>query len=353
MDGVVNAITIAGRMVGRGQPCFIIAEAGVNHNGDVDMAKRLIEAAAKAGADAVKFQTFAAERLTTADAPKAGYQIRAAEDRESQRDMLRRLELSPEMHRELIGHCRRHAILFLSTPFDEESADLLDKLEVPAFKISSGEITNLPFLAHVARKGKPMIISTGMSTLAEVRTAVETVLDAGNKELALLHCVSGYPANPADVNLRAMATMGVAFQAPIGYSDHTRENDVALAAVALGACILEKHLTLDRSLPGPDHRASSEPGELAALIRGVRAVQAALGNGEKQPAAAEAEITAVARKSLVAARDIPAGSILAEEMIAIKRPGTGLPPAMRAQVVGRRAKQDIPAGAVLRQDMLA
>lgn len=350
---MVNAITIAGRLIGRDHPCFVIAEAGVNHNGDVDLAKRLVETAARAGADAVKFQTFSADRMVTADAPKAGYQIQATGAEESQRDMLRRLELSADAHRELVGHCRRHAIMFLSTPFDEASADMLEILGVPAFKISSGEITNLPFLAHVARKGKPMIISTGMSTLEDVRAAVRAVLEEGGKAFALLHCVSCYPADPADVNLRAMATMGSTFQVPIGYSDHTRGNDIALAAVALGACILEKHLTLDRSLPGPDHRASAEPHELADLVRGVRAIEAALGSGEKRPAAAEAAVAAVARKSLVARRDIPAGSIVTETMIAVKRPGTGLPPALRAQVVGRRAKQDIPSGALFHRDMLA
>jgi sialic acid synthase SpsE len=230
---------------------------------------------------------------------------------------------------------------------------MLDALGVPAFKISSGEITNLPFLAHVARKGKPMILSTGMSTLDEVRTAVRIVMEEGCKAFALLHCVSCYPADPADVNLRAMATMGMTFQVPIGYSDHARNNDVALAAVALGACILEKHLTLDRSLPGPDHRASTEPGEFAALVRGVRAIQAALGTGEKRPAGAEMPVAAVVRKSLVAARAIPAGSIVTEAMVAVKRPGTGLPPAMRAQIIGRRATRNIPEGTVLQQDMLA
>lgn len=350
---MVNAITIAGRRIGHDQPCFIIAEAGVNHNGELELALRLVEAAARAGADAVKFQTFSADLLVTADAPKAAYQRETTGGTESQRDMLHRLELSPEAHRKLMTQCQRQGIQFLSTPFDEESVDLLERLGVPAFKMSSGEITNLPFLAHVARKGKPMIISTGMATLQEVRTAVRTVLDEGNKELALLHCVSGYPADPADVNLRAMATMGTAFQVPIGYSDHTRTNDVALAAVALGACILEKHLTLDRALSGPDHRASSEPAEFAELVRGIRAIQLALGTGEKRPAKAEAAVAAVARKSLVAARDIPAGSVITEAMVAVKRPGTGLPPALRAQVIGRRARRDIPAGTLLDQDLLA
>ncbi len=352
MDGVVNEITIAGRSIGQDRRCYVIAEAGVNHNGDLSLATRLVEAAAKVGADAVKFQTFSADRLATEEAPKADYQREGTGEAESQREMLRRLELTADAHRSLIDACQQHAIQFLSSPFDEESADLLDSLNVPAFKIASGELTNLPFLAHVARKGRPIILSTGMSTLDEVRAAVRTILEEGNKTFALLHCVSCYPADPADVNLRAMATLGTTFHAPIGYSDHTRENDVALAAVALGACILEKHLTLDRSLPGPDHRASSEPHEFAELVRGIRAIQSALGTGDKRPAAAEAAVAAVARKSLVAVRNIPAGSTITAGMIAAKRPGTGLPPSLRDRVVGRRAMCDIPAGTLLREEML-
>ncbi len=353
MDRMVNGMMIAGRSIGRDRPCYVIAEAGVNHNGELSLAMRLVEAAAKAGADAVKFQTFSADRLATEGAPKADYQRQGAEETQSQREMLRRLELSAGAHRSLIDACRRHGIEFLSSPFDEESADLLDSLNVPAFKIASGELTNLPFLAHVARKGRPIILSTGMSTLDEVRAAVRTIQEEGNKTVALLQCVSCYPADPADVNLRAMATMEKAFEVPVGYSDHTRENEVALAAVALGACILEKHLTLDRSLPGPDHLASTEPREFAELIRGVRAVESALGSGEKRPAAAESAVAAVARKSLVAVRDIPAGSAITAEMIVAKRPGTGLSPSLRDRVVGRRATRDIPAGALLREDMLA
>jgi N-acetylneuraminate synthase len=348
----MNTLDIAGRTIGTNQPCFIIAEAGVNHNGDLSLAHELIDAASQAGVDAIKFQTFQAERLVTTDAPKAEYQLETTNAGESQFEMLRRLELDADAHRALIAHCRDKNILFLSTPFDETSADLLEQLGVPAFKTPSGEITNLPYLRHVARKGKPMIVSTGMAFLGEVETAVRTIEAAGNHSFALLHCVSNYPANPADINLRAMQTMARAFGVAVGYSDHTPGIEVSLAAVALGACIIEKHFTLDRSLPGPDHQASAEPAELAALVRGIRIVEAALGDGRKQPAASEANTAAVARKSLVAACDIPAGATLTETMIVLKRPGTGLPPAMREYLIGRVARVAIRAGDLLTLDMV-
>ncbi len=352
MDSVVTPIEIAGRKIGPSYPCFIIAEAGVNHNGDINLAHQLIDAAIQSGADAVKFQTFKAERLVTADAPKANYQLLATNIGESQFEMLRRLELDANAHRALIAHCRDKHILFLSTPFDEASADLLEQLEVPAFKTPSGELTNLPYLRHIARKGKPMIVSTGMAFLGEVEAAVSAIEAAGNHSFALLHCASNYPANPMDVNLRAMHIMATAFNVPVGYSDHTVGVEVALAAVALGASVIEKHFTIDRTLPGPDHRASLEPDELATLVRGIRIVEVALGHGRKKPAASEANTIAVARKSLVAAREIHAGAVLTEDMIAIRRPGTGLPPVMREHLVGRSARIAIPAGALITLDML-
>lgn|SRR5574337_759063 len=348
-----SEIWIGDRTVGAGHRAFVVAEAGVNHNGSLDLARRLVDAAVKAGADAVKFQTFKAERLVAPGAPKAEYQERTTGTAESQLDMLRGLELSPEAHRDLMAYCRAQRILFMSTPFDEESADFLDDLGVIVFKIPSGEITNLSFLAHVARKGKPMIVSTGMAGLDEVEAAVHAIEEAGNRQLVLLHCVSSYPANPAEANLRAMDTMATAFRVPVGYSDHTPGIEVALAAVALGACVIEKHFTLDRGLPGPDHQASLEPDELTALVRGVRIVESALGHGRKEPTAGELDTARVARKSLVAAVDIRKGTVVRAEMIAVKRPGTGLPPAMRSQLVGRVAKRDIPAGTVLGLEMLA
>jgi N-acetylneuraminate synthase len=301
----------------------------------------------------VKFQTFKAERMVTRDAPKAEYQKQPTDVAESQYDMLRRLELSPEIHRELLAYCDDRGILFMSSPFDEESADLLAELDVAAFKIPSGEITNLPFLAHVARKGKPMIVSTGMSYLSEVEAAVRTIEQAGNRQLVLLHCVSNYPADPADVNLTAMGTMATAFGMPVGFSDHTAGIEVPLAAVALGACVIEKHLTLERDLPGPDHRASLEPDGFAAMVLGIRTVEAALGHGRKEPAPSEANTASVARKSLVAARDIPTGTMLTEELISIKRPGTGLPPVMMPYLIGRIVRVPVPAGALMSLEMLA
>jgi len=329
-------------------PTFIIAEAGVNHNGDLGLAHRLVDVAVRAKADAIKFQTFKADRLVTRDAPKAAYQLQATDAAESQYDMLRQLELSQETHRDLITYCREKGILFMSTPFDEASAELLAELGVPIFKIPSGEITNLPFLAHVACKGKPMIVSTGMANLGEVEAAVNTIVEAGNAGLILLHCVSNYPADPADVNLRAMQTMATAFGVPVGYSDHTSGIEVALAAVALGASVIEKHLTLDRNLPGPDHLASLEPDGLSALVKGVRTVEAALGNGKKAAAASENDTALVARKSLVAACDISAGTILTRELIVAKRPGTGLSPALLDLILGKQLRQTLRANEPVR-----
>ncbi len=349
---MVTSVSIAGRPVGPGAPCFVIAEAGVNHNGRLDVAKQLIEVAARAGADAVKFQTFRAERLATANSPKAAYQRDTTNPEESQLEMLKRLELSPHDHHVLMDTATAHHLLFLSSPFDEESADLLASLDVPAFKVPSGELTNFPLLRHVARYGKPIILSTGMATLEEVKAALRVIEAAGNREIVILHCVSNYPTAPADANLRAMTTMANILGVPVGYSDHTDGIEVALAAVALGACVIEKHFTLDRSLVGPDHRASLEPMELTALVRGIRTVEHALGHGRKEPAPSEASTAAVARKSLVSARDIQAGTPLTASLITVKRPGTGLPPSMLEQLVGRRAVTDIPADTLLTLEMV-
>lgn len=344
-------VAIGNGRVGRGAPVFVIAEAGVNHNGDLNNAKRLVEAAVEARADAVKFQSFRAEQIATDSAPKAAYQLQGTSTSESQLEMLRRLELSPGAHRELQAWCHQLGIIFLSTPFDEVSADFLDELDVPAFKISSGDITNLPLLEHVARKGKPVILSTGMSNLEEVAEAVVAIQNEGCDQLILLHCVTNYPASATDINLRAMHTMAEAFQVPVGYSDHTRGIEIALAAVALGARVIEKHFTLDRDLPGPDHRASLEPAELRAMIDGIRKVEAALGDGKKAPAESELDTARIARRSLVAAENICAGSKILREMIAAKRPGTGLAPAKLSLILGRTALVDIPAGSILTREM--
>jgi len=347
----MQSIQLGNKLIGPRQPVFVIAEAGVNHNGDLKMARALIDVAVEAGADAVKFQTFRADRLATPDAPKAEYQLRTTGNEESQFEMLRRLELSTDAHRELQSYCHDRGIIFLSTPFDEEAVNLLDELGVPAFKISSGDVTNSPLLEHVAGKGKPVILSTGMSELAELIEAVSVLNTGGCETPILLHCVSNYPASAAEVNLRAMQTMRSAFDVPVGFSDHTEGIDVTLAAVALGACVIEKHFTLDRTLPGPDHPASLEPTELRELVRSIRRVETALGNGRKVPAASEIEMAKVARRSLVAARDIPAGSTLARDMVVLRRPGTGLSPATLNTLLGLRSIRDIAAGTLLDADM--
>jgi N-acetylneuraminate synthase len=331
---------------------FIIAEAGVNHNGDLNLARSLVDAAASSGADAVKFQTFRADHLASAAAPKAEYQRANTDSEETQLEMLRKLELSEADHIHIIKHCNRRQILFLSTPFDEVSANLLERLDVALFKIPSGEITNLPFLEHVAAKGKPIILSTGMATLGEVEKAVQTIQSTGNRRLALLHCVSRYPAAYAESNLRAMKTLETAFGVPVGFSDHTPGIQVPIAAAALGAQIIEKHVTLDQSLPGPDHKASITPKTLEQLIQAVRIVESALGDGRKQPSANEAAIAAIARKSLVAGHDIPAGTVLTDEMLEIKRPGTGMSPEMKSIVVGMRAATHIGAGTLFSWDLI-
>lgn len=350
---MVRPLNIAGRLVGPGQPCLVIAEAGVNHNGRLDLALELVDAAAAAGAEVVKFQTFRAEEVASPLAPKAAYQEETTGRNESQLAMLKALELAPADYGAIRDRCRERGLIFLSTPFDVASADLLAELGMPAFKVPSGELTNLPLLSHIGRQGRPVILSTGMADLDEVGVAVNALRAAGCVELALLHCVSNYPADPAQVNLRAMAALAEAFGLPVGYSDHTQGLEVPLAAVALGASIIEKHFTLDRDLQGPDHRASATVDELTALVAGVRKIQAALGHGRKEPAPDEASTRAVARRSLVAAMDIPAGALLTSAMVAIQRPGTGLAPAMLEKVLCRRAAVAIPAGTLLSLEMLA
>jgi N,N'-diacetyllegionaminate synthase len=348
----IPAIEIGGRRIGPGEPCFVIAEAGVNHNGDLGRALELVDAAVEAGADAVKYQTFSTDLLVTKNAPKAAYQAEATGADESQYEMLRQLELPPNAFREIQSYCREKQILFLSTPFDDRSAAFLNELGLPAFKVPSGEITNLPFLRTLSRYGKPLIVSTGTAYLSEVEQAVRTITSTG-VPFALLHCVSAYPADPCSVNLRAMATMAAAFRVPVGYSDHTLGLPVSLGAVALGACIVEKHFTIDRNLPGPDHRASLEPGELRELVYGIRMIEQALGDGRKRPAEVERDTARVARKSVIAARTIPAGAMITGDMLVIRRPGTGLPPDLWEQVIERTARIDIPAGTPLTWDLLA
>lgn len=331
--------------------CFIIAEAGVNHNGDFKNAVRLIDIAKESGADAVKFQTFKAEELVSSLAPKADYQKKNTAGNESHLEMIRKLELPFEDFRKLGAYCGKAGIHFMSTPFDHSSIDFLSEIEMPFFKIPSSEITNFPYLDRIARAGKPLILSTGMSTLQEVREAVSVLNSAGNKEVTLLHCTSSYPADPRDANLRALQTLKETFGLPVGYSDHTPGIEVSLAAVALGACVIEKHFTLNKTLPGPDHKASLSPEELHALVKGIRIVESSLGHGRKEPTESERNTAAVARKSLVAARDILPNTVLTHEMIAIKRPGTGIPPAKLQLFIGKRSRVAIAADTPLLPEM--
>jgi N,N'-diacetyllegionaminate synthase len=337
-------------------PCFLIAEAGVNHNGSLENALRLVGIAAAAGVDAVKFQTFSAERLVTRGAATAAYQ-KERTGTADQFSMLRALELSAEDHRRLADRCAAKGIEFLSTPFDEEAADFLVSLGCRRMKIPSGEITNLPFLRHVAAKRLPVILSTGMSDLEEVRVAVDALVEAfggglSGDALVLLHCTSSYPAPLADVNLRAMRTLAEAFRRPVGYSDHTPGILVAPLARALGAVVIEKHFTLDRSQPGPDHAASLEPTELFEWVRRIREVDVVLGAPEKKPTEAELVMRRAARRSLVLAVDVSSGRPLAREHLSIRRPGTGLAPAALESTLGRCLKRDGKAGDVVRPDDL-
>ncbi len=320
----------------------IIAEAGVNHNGDLALARQLIDVASEAGADMVKFQTFSADRLVATHAPKADYQIQTTDPGETQHAMIRRLELTRDMHEALIAHCRSREIGFFSTGFDPKSIDLLADLGLDCFKVPSGEITNLPYLRHVGRYGKPVILSTGMATLGEIEAALEVLERAGTlrDRITVLHCNTEYPTPMADVNLRAMLTIRDAFGVAVGYSDHTPGIEVAIAAVALGATVIEKHFTLDRNLPGPDHKASLEPGELRAMVAAIRNVEQALGDGIKRASASEAKNKPVARKSLVAACAIRAGEVFSESNLAVKRPGTGVSPMRWDEAMGRKAPRD-------------
>lgn len=339
-------------MVKNDQRCFIIAEAGVNHNGDLALAKQLVQAAARAGADAVKFQTFQAAHLVTADAPQAAYQARNTGVSESQFDMLKRLELPLEDFAELNRVCQAEGILFMSTAFDEDSSDFLAELGMPVFKIPSGELTNLPLLRHIARHGRPMIVSTGMGTIEEIKAAVDAIKGAGNEDITVLHCVTDYPTPPDQVNLRAMHVIQEALQVPVGYSDHTMGIEASVIAVAAGAKVIEKHFTLDCNLPGPDHKASLEPGDLAEMVRGIRRVEVLLGSGKKQPNEAELAVAKIVRRSVVARRSIPAGTVLDDTLLALRRPGTGIPPAQFDELPGRRVKHDIAAGAMVRWEDL-
>jgi len=324
---------------------LIIAEAGVNHNGDLALARQLIDVAAEAGADLVKFQTFSADRLVTTHAPKADYQIQTTDAGESQHAMIRRLELTRDMHEALIAYCRSREIRFFSTGFDPKSIDLLADLGLDCFKIPSGEITNLPYLRHVGRYGKPVILSTGMATLGEIEAALDVLEQAGTPRanITVLHCTTEYPTPMAEVNLRAMQIIHAAFGVTVGYSDHTAGIEVAIAAVAMGASVIEKHFTLDRNLPGPDHKASLEPGELKAMVSAIRNIEIALGDGIKRLTPSEARNKPIVRKSLVASQTIKEGEVFSAQNITTKRPGTGISPMRWDEVMGRISPRDFVA----------
>jgi len=341
------------RRIGVSAPVFIVAEAGVNHNGNPALARRLVDAAAECGADAVKFQTFTVDALLTREAPKAGYQVETTGAGESQREMLARLELGADRLAELRDRAGKRGLVFFSAPFDEASADALEALDVALYKVPSGEITNLPLLRHIAAKGRPIILSTGMATLEEVEQAVAAIRAAGDPPLALLHCLSAYPAPVEEVNLRAMDSLASRFGYPVGFSDHTLGIEIAVAAAARGAAIIEKHLTLDKTLPGPDHRASLDVGEFSAMVRAIRSVESALGDGVKRPMPSEADTRRVARKSLVAARALKAGERVAAGDLASKRPGTGISPAELPRVLGLRLTRDVAADEVIPWEALA
>ena len=332
---------IGNKVIGDGNSAFIIAEAGVNHNGDINIAKELVDKAIFAGVDAIKFQTFKTEKLVTGYADMAEYQKDNIGKVESQFNMLKKLELSYECFIELQQYCINKGIMFLSTPFDFESADFLASMGMEAFKISSADLTNIPFLEHIARFNKPIILSSGMSTLSEIEEAINAIYSLGNEVVAVLHCTSNYPAKLLNVNLNAMNTIKNAFKIVSGYSDHTEGITIPIAAVAMGGNIIEKHFTLDKNMEGPDHKASLSPLELKAMVQEIRNVEMALGTGIKRYNSSEVDTMKAARKSIVAARDIKAGENINLVDLDYKRPGTGLSPKFYMEIVGKRATRDI------------
>ena len=341
---MTQTLRIGERLIGPGQPCFIIAEAGSNHDGRLEQALALIDCAAECGADAVKFQSFTADRLVA----KTRHPIATLTDQFGQfgrtvHEMFLAVELPPAWLPQLRDRARARGMLFLSTPFDEISADQLDELGVPAFKVASYELVHLPLLRHLARKGKPMILSTGMADLGEIEEALEAVRAEGNEDVALLHCAIGYPAAPEDAHLAAMDTMRAAFHVPVGFSDHTLGLAVPLAAVARGASVIEKHFTLDAKAAGPDHAFAAEPATLAALVRGIREVERAIGQPEKRHQPSEELHYHRGRRSVFASVDIPLGAVITPEMVSVLRPGVGLQPKYLKLLIGRTAKRTIQA----------
>lgn len=319
---------------------YIIAEAGVNHNGNINIAKRLVDVAKEAGADVVKFQTFQADSLASKYAQKAEYQFHTTDEKETQKEMLKKLELTYDMHVELIQYCKKVGIEFLSTPFDLESIDLLEDIGMKLYKIPSGEITNLPYLRKIGRLKKTVILSSGMSTIEEIKEAVKILKESGAAGISVLHCNTQYPTPMEDVNLNAMNSIRKEVGISVGYSDHTEGIEVPVAAVAVGAEIIEKHFTLDKEMEGPDHKASLEPEELKAMVKAIRNIEKAMGNAEKKPTASEEDNIAAVRKSIVAKRRIKAGEILSDDNITTKRPGNGVSPMLWDRVKGTAARRE-------------
>ena len=348
----MRIVKIKNKLIGEGQPTFIIAEAGINHKGNPNQAKKMINIAVEIGADAVKFQTFKAKEIVTKKAPKAHYQQSIKDPHESQYQMLKKAEFTEEEWFELADFARDVDIIFFSKPSYEDAVDILVKMGVPTIKIGSGDITYITLLRRVAKTGLPIILSTGMSTLSEVEDAVNTIYAEGNKELILLHCVSNYPSAYEDTNLRAMATLKQAFQVPVGYSDHSLGIVVPIVAVSLGASVIEKHFTLDRTLPGPDHKASIEPNEFERMIKSIRTVEKALGSPIKKPVKAEIEMRKVSRKSIVANVDILEGTVITNNILTFKRPATGLSQKFLDMIIGRRARVDIKKDEIITMEMI-
>ena len=344
-------IKIGEREIGNASPVFIIAEAGINHNGDVGLAKRLIDAAYEAGADAVKFQTFRANKLISSKAPQGDYRTTGVDIK-----LIEKLELSLQHYIELIEYCHDLGIVFLATPYDFGSANLLEKLEAKAYKISSSDLTNLPLLKHIAKKGAPILLSTGMGYLSEIEEALLAIGSIRNElinhlPVVLMHCVSHYPAPMNEINLNAINTLCNTFKLPVGYSDHTRGVEAAMAAVVKGACVIEKHYTLSRNFPGPDHKSSVEPEELKFLVESIRNIETALGDGIKRPANCELSSIHINRKSLVAAKDIKAGTEITHKLLEIKRPATGIEPKYYDLLIGQRPIKDIAEDEILTWEM--
>ncbi len=332
---------IGNKEIGKDQPCFIIAEAGVNHNGDVNLALKLIKEAAKTGADCVKFQTFKADRVVTKSSPKASYQLKVTDQAESQLDMLKKLELSYEHYIQIVDHAKKCGIKILSTPYSEPDADFLEELGFDAFKVASGQLIEISFLRYLAKKNCPIILSTGMGTMSEIARAVEVIRESGNEQVIVLQCTTNYPSLMEEANVKAMITMKEAFKVVVGYSDHVPENHATLSAVALGASVVEKHFTLDKNMPGPDHSSSLDVVEFTALVSDIRKVEAALGSGVKEPTEVEKENARGMRRSIVASAELKKGTVLTFDNLCFKRPADGLNPALIDHFVGKKLIQDL------------